>query len=65
MAKISTKALLKRDAKRNIGDEQLQAVGEMKADKAGNVHRVAMSAVTAARTSAGASPTSGNAMWFG
>ncbi len=53
MAKMSTKALRKRDAKRNIGDELLQAVGEMKAGKAGNMHRVAMSAVTAARTSAG------------
>ena len=53
MAKMSTKALLKRDAKRNIGDELLQAVGEMKAGKAGNVHRAAMPAVTAARTSAG------------
>lgn len=55
MAKMSTKALLKRDAKRNIGDELLQAVREMKAGKAGHVHRVAMSAVTAARTSAGLS----------
>jgi hypothetical protein len=53
MAKMSTTALLKRDAKRNIGNELLQAVGEMKASKAGNVHRVAMSSVTAARTSAG------------
>lgn len=55
MAKMSTKALLKRDAKRNIGDELLQAVQEMKAGKAGHVHRVAMSAVTAARTRAGLS----------
>ena len=53
MAKMSTKALLRGRAKRNIGDQLLQAVGEMKAGKAGNVHRVAMSAVTPARTSAG------------
>jgi putative transcriptional regulator len=55
MEKMSTKALLKRDAKRNIGDELLQAVQEMKAGKAGHVHRVTMSAVTAARTKAGLS----------
>lgn len=56
MAKMSTKALLKRDAKRNIGDELVQAVGEMKAGKAGNMHRVAMSAVTAARNRLGVPP---------
>jgi putative transcriptional regulator len=55
MAKLSEKALLKRDAKRNIGEELLQAVREMKAGKTGHVHRVAMSAVTAARTGAGLS----------
>jgi putative transcriptional regulator len=53
MAKMSTKELLKRDAKRNIGDELLQAVREMKAGKVGHVHRLPMSAVTAARTHAG------------
>jgi putative transcriptional regulator len=55
MAKMTEKDLLKRDAKRNIGNELLQAVQEMKAGKVGHVHRVAMSAVTAARTSAGIS----------
>lgn len=53
MAKMSTKALLKRDAKRNIGDELLQAAGKMKAGNAGNVHRAAMSAVTTACTTSG------------
>jgi putative transcriptional regulator len=55
MAKMSTKALLKRDANRNIGEELLQAAAEMKAGKVGHVHRMEMSAVTAARTSAGLS----------
>ena len=33
MAKLSEKALLKRDAKRNIGEDLLQAVEEMKAGR--------------------------------
>jgi putative transcriptional regulator len=55
MAKMSEKALLKRDAERNIGEELLQAVKEMKAGNAAHVHRVKMSDVTAARAQAGIS----------
>lgn len=55
MGKMSTKPLLKRDSKRSIGEELLQAAREIKAGKAGHVHRVSMSAVTAARTNAGLS----------
>jgi putative transcriptional regulator len=55
MAKLSEKALLKRDAERNIGEELLQAVEEMKAGKAARIHRVKMSDVTAARSRAGIS----------
>ena len=40
MAKLSEKALRKRDAARDIGAELLASVREMKAGRAGHVHRV-------------------------
>jgi putative transcriptional regulator len=53
MAKMGEKAVLERDAKRNVGVNLLRAVRDMKAGRAGHVHRVPMSAVTEARTRAG------------
>jgi putative transcriptional regulator len=47
--------MLKRDAKRNLGDELLRAVRDMKAGKASRVHRVSVSAITEARTRSGLS----------
>jgi len=55
MAKMSERALRKRDAARDIGAELLAAVREMKAGKAGHVHRVPVSAITEARTRTGLS----------
>ena len=55
MPKMTESALRKRDQGRNLGAELLKSVREMKAGRAGHVHRVAMSAVTEARTRAGLS----------
>jgi putative transcriptional regulator len=55
MAKMTHKELLARDAKRDIGAELLAAVREMKADKAGHVHQVSVSAILEARTHTGLS----------
>jgi putative transcriptional regulator len=55
MAKLSEKALRKRDAARDIGAELLAYVREMKAGKAGHVRRVSVSAITEARTRTGLS----------
>lgn len=53
MPKMTERALRKRDKTRDLGAELLESVREMKAGRAGHVHRVAMSAVTEARTRAG------------
>jgi len=55
MAKMSNKALRARDAKRDIGAELLASVREMKAGKAGHVHRIPVSAITDARNRSGLS----------
>ena len=55
MAKMTDRELLKRDRSRDLGAELLESVREMKAGKAGRVHRVTMSAVAEARTRAGVS----------
>jgi putative transcriptional regulator len=55
MAKMTEKALRKRDAARNIGAELLASVREMKAGHAGHVHRVSVSAITEARNRTGLS----------
>ena len=55
MSKMTEKDLRRRDAKRNIGEELLRAVQEMKAGKTGRVHRIPVSAITEARTRSGLS----------
>jgi putative transcriptional regulator len=55
MAKMTERALRARDAKRNIGAELLASVREMKAGKAGRVHRVPVSAIAEARARSGLS----------
>ena len=55
MAKLTERALQVRDAKRDLGAELLASVREMKAGKAGRVHRVQVSAITAARSRSGLS----------
>lgn len=55
MSKMTEKDLRRRDAKRNIGEELLRAVQEMKAGKAAQVHRIPVSAITEARARSGLS----------
>jgi putative transcriptional regulator len=55
MAKMSEKSLRKRDAARDIGAELLESVREMKAGRAGHVHRVRVSDITETRTRTGLS----------
>jgi putative transcriptional regulator len=55
MAKMTDKALRARDARRNIGKELLESVREMKAGRAGHVHRIPVSAITDARARTGLS----------
>ena len=52
---MTEKKLLARDARRNIGAELLASVLEMKAGKAGRVHRIPLSQVTQARAKSGLS----------
>ncbi len=55
MAKMTEKDLRRRDAKRNIGEELLRAVQEMKSGKAERLHRISVSAIAEARTRSGLS----------
>jgi len=55
MAKMTERALRARDAKRNLGAELLASVREMKAGKAGRVHRVSVSSIAEARARSGLS----------
>jgi len=55
MSKMTEKDLRRRDAKRNIGEELLRAVQEMKAGRTARVHRIPVSAITEARTRSGLS----------
>ncbi len=55
MVKMTERTLRARDAKRNLGAELLASVREMKAGKAGHVHRVPVSAITEARARSGLS----------
>ncbi|MDO3379742.1 hypothetical protein [Geoalkalibacter halelectricus] len=48
---LSDKELLERDAKRNIGEELLEAVRDIKAGKIGRVRTAAVSQVAEARHS--------------
>jgi len=52
---MTEKKLLDRDAKRDIGAELLASVLEMKAGKAGRIHRIPLSEVTQARAKSGLS----------
>jgi putative transcriptional regulator len=52
---MTEKKLLVRDAKRDIGAELLASVLEMKAGKAGRIHRIPLSEVTQARAKSGLS----------
>lgn len=52
---MTERKLLARDAKRDIGAELLASVLEMKAGKAGRVHRIPLSQVTQARAKSGLS----------
>ena len=54
MAK-SEKELRARDAKRDLGQELLQSVREMKAGRRGRVHKIKVSPIVAARTKTGLS----------
>ena len=49
MAKLTSKQLQKRDATRNIGDELLKAVHDMKRGRAARTHKVAVPVAAAAR----------------
>jgi len=55
MAKLTDRALRKRDAQRYLGAELLASVREMKAGKAGHTHRVPVSAIAEARARSGLS----------
>ena len=55
MTEMTARALRARDAKRNLGAELLASVREMKAGRAGRVHRVTVSAIAEARTRSGLS----------
>ena len=52
---IDEQELLKRDAERNIGDELLQAIRDIKSGKVGRVSTVAVSPVAEARHKVGLS----------
>lgn len=51
----SEKALLSRDAKRNIGEELLQAIRDVKADRHGAKYKVEANEIVAARLQTGLS----------
>jgi putative transcriptional regulator len=55
MAKMIERDLLKRDAKRDIGEELLRAVREMNAHKSARVRRISVSAIAEARARVGLS----------
>src|SRR3546814_21171818 len=54
--KLTEAQLIKRDAGRNIGEELLQAVREIKAGKTGRVFNVEVTEAAEARTKLGLSP---------
>jgi putative transcriptional regulator len=55
MSKMTHKALVARDAKRDLGAELLASVREMKAGHAAHVHQVSVSAIIEARMKVGLS----------
>jgi len=52
---MTTKALQKRDAKRDLGAELLESVRQMKSGRAAKVHQVAIPPVVSARMKSGLS----------
>ena len=54
---MTEKELQKRDAKRDLGAELLKSVRQMKAGRAGKIHKVAVSPVVSARMKSGLSQT--------
>ena len=50
---MTDKELQRRDAKRNLGTELLESVRQMKAGRAGKIHKVAIPAVVSARMKSG------------
>lgn len=50
---MTTKELKKRDAKRDLGVELLESARQMKAGRAGKIHKVALSPVVSARMKSG------------
>ncbi len=52
---MTEKELQKRDAKRDLGAELLKSVRQMKAGRAGKIHKVAVSPVVSARMKSGLS----------
>ena len=52
---MTEKELQKRDAKRDLGAELLKSVRQMKAGRAGKIHKVAISPVVSARMKSGLS----------
>jgi putative transcriptional regulator len=57
MAKMTEAELIKRDRGRNIGEEVLKAIRDIKAGKTGRVFRVEITAATDARLKLGMSQT--------
>jgi putative transcriptional regulator len=55
MAKLSAKALAKYEASRNLGEELLAAVRQMKAGKAARVHHIKVPEILEARMRTGLS----------
>lgn len=52
---LTEKELMQRDAKRNIGDELLQSIRDVKAGRFGAVHQVEVTAAAQARSKTGLS----------
>jgi len=52
---MTEKELKERDAKRDLGAELLESVAQMKSGRAGRIHKVEISPVTAARLKSGLS----------
>ena len=55
MAKMTEAELIKRDSKRNIGEEVLQAIRDIKAGRTGRIFRVEVTPATEARLKLGLS----------
>ncbi|MEO7067722.1 MAG: helix-turn-helix domain-containing protein [Rhodanobacter sp.] len=62
MAKMTEAQLIERDSKRNIGEEVLQAIRDLKAGRTGRVFHVEVAQATEARLKLGLSQTEFAAM---